>query len=61
MEEEIGHTLGRIEEKIDGLMNRMDRQQESLYGRGGMETRVRGLEQDMAVIKTKAGFLSAGI
>ena len=56
---DIGNTLGRIEQKIDDVVNRLDRQNESLFGQGGIEPRLRKIETEMAVIETKAGFISA--
>ena len=61
MPDEIQKTLGRIEEKVDGLCDRIDRQGQAIYGSGGIEPRLRFVEQDMAVIKTKAGVVSAAV
>ena len=54
----LERTLGQIEGKIDGLIERMDRQQEHLYNPGGLEPRIRGVEGDMREIKAQAGLIS---
>lgn len=59
MPDTIEHTLGRIEGKIDALFERVERQSAGIYGPSGIESRLRALEQDCVVMKTKAGFLSA--
>lgn len=61
MPDNIEHMLGRIEGKIDALAERVERQSDGIYGRDGIEPRLRALEQDCAVMKTKAGFLAATI
>ena len=59
--DEVQHLLGRIEDKIDGITKRIDEQQQGLYGAGGIEPRLRTVETDVAVVKTRAGMISTGI
>ena len=59
MTDDIQNVLGRIETKIDGLGERMDRQNDHLFGRGGVEARLRLVEIEQAVIRGKAGVISA--
>jgi len=56
--DDLERSLGRIEEGIDGLKDRMDRQNKSIYGDGGLESRVRKVEGDMKVVKAVSGFIS---
>lgn len=58
MNDQMERTLGQIEGKIDGLIERMDRQHEGLYGHGGLEPRLRSVEGDMRAIKAQAGLIS---
>lgn len=57
----IERTLGRIEQKIDDLGERMDRHADSIYKEGGVEPRLRDVEGDVREIKTKAGMIAAAI
>lgn len=57
----IERTLGRIEQKIDDLGERMDRHADSIYKEGGVEPRLRDVEGDVREIKTKAGVIAAAI
>lgn len=61
MTDNIERTLGSIEGKIDGLVQRMDRQTAHLFGQGGMEERLRRVENEQSVIRGKAGAISAAI
>ena len=61
MTDDIQRTLGNIETKIDGLAERMDRQNDHLFGPGGFEQRLRGVETEQAVIRAKAGVISAAV
>ena len=61
MTDDIQNTLGRLETKIDGLGERMDRQSGFLFGHGGLEQRLRAVENEQAVIRGKAGVISAVI
>ena len=56
--EHIERTLGQIEGKIDGLIERMDRQHAGMYGSEGLEPRVRTVEGDMRAIKAQAGLIA---
>ena len=51
--DDIERTLGRIEQKIDDLGDRMDRHADSIYKEGGVEPRLRDVEGDVREIKTK--------
>ena len=61
MVDDIQRTLGNIETKIDSLAERMDRQNDHLFGTGGLEQRLRGVENEQAVIRGKAVMISAAI
>ena len=49
--DDIERTLGRIEQKIDDLGDRMDRHADSIYKEGGVEPRLRDVEGDVIKIK----------
>ena len=59
--DDIERTLGRIEQKIDDLGDRMDRHADSIYKEGGVEPRLRDVEGDMREIKTKAGVIATAV
>ena len=56
--DDIERTLGRIEQKIDDLGERVDRHTDSIYKEGGVEPRLRDVEGDVREIKTKAGVIA---
>ena len=59
--DDIQNSLGRIEQKVDSLQDqmgeRLGRLDNMLFDR--IEPRMRNLENDMAVVKTKASMVSA--
>ena len=59
--DDIQNSLGRIEQKVDSLQDqmaeRLGRVDNMLFDR--IEPRVRDLENDMTVVKTKASMVSA--
>ena len=60
-DDDIERTLGRIEQKIDDLGDRLDRHTDSIYKEGGIEPRLRDVEGDVREIKTKAGVIATAV
>lgn len=59
MADDIQNALGRIQGQLEGIGERLDRFNGSLFAPGGIESRTRDLEQEVVMIKTKASMVSA--
>ena len=61
MTDDIQRMLGSIDAKIDSLTERMDRQNEHLFGHYGVEHRLRSVENEQSVIRGKTAVIAAVI
>ena len=56
--EDIERTLGRILEGIENIKTQLVQTHKDLYGDGGIEPRIRDVENDMGKVKLTASLLS---
>ena len=56
--EDIERTLGRVLEGIENIKSQLTQVHNDLYGDGGIEPRIRGVEGDMGKVKLTASLLS---
>ena len=61
MTDDIQRMLGSIDAKIDSLTERMDRQNEHLFGQHGIEYRLRSVENEQSIIRGKTAVIAAVI
>lgn len=58
LERVVGRLEGKIEQGFEDLRERMDRMREGVFGKEGIDSRLRSVEGEVREIKAKAGLIA---